>query len=182
MQTAYFNPVKRSVGKIIVALGRLLSVFDPLLAVPSYFRLRSDILGGMPWTVRNLRPLITPYQPGERLSGNGYTSAMVQANGFNLIVYRQSQQGRDDDSFSIASPCCPGALFPFGVVEAAVLELEGARPLKIRQYDTIADVDQSLRNLSGLLKAHLSCELFFDTRAVVERMLKEEMLEATTPR
>ncbi len=182
MQVADSNPMKRSVGKIIVAFGRLLSVFDPLIAVPSYFRLRSDILGGMPWTVRNLRPLITPYQPGERLPSNGYTSAMVQANGFNLVVYRQSQQGRDDDSFSIASPCCPGKIFPFGVAEAAVLELEGARSLKVRQYDTIADVDKSLQNLSGLLKVHLSCELFSDTRAVIERILKDGMLNATTPR
>jgi hypothetical protein len=179
MQMVYSSPIKRSIGKIIVGLGRLLSVFDPLIAVPSYFRLRRDILGGMPWTVQNLRPLIALYLPAERLPRNGYTSAMIQANGFNLIVYRQLQQGRDDYSFSIASPCHPGKTFPFGVAEAAVLELEGARPIKIRQYDTISDVDRSLQDLSELLKVRLSCELFSDTTAVIERILQEGTLEAT---
>lgn len=182
MQIASSNPIKRAVGEVLSALGRSLTVFDPLIVVPKYFRLRRDILDGMPWTVQNLYPLITPYQPGERLPSNGYTAAMIQADGFNLIVHRQSQQGRDDDMFSIASPCRPGKTFTFGVAEAAVLELEGARPVKIRRYDNMSDVDRSLQSLSGLLKARLSCELFSETIAVIERILKEGMLEATTPR
>ncbi len=101
---------------------------------------------------------------------------MVQANGFSLIVYRQ---GRDDYSFSIVSLCYPGKIFPYGVAEAAVLELEGARPLKIKRYDTISDVDRSLQDLSGVLKVRLSCELFPETRAVIERILKDVMAEAT---
>ncbi len=39
MLMEYSGSMRRSVGKIIVAFGRLLSVFDPLIAVPSYFSL-----------------------------------------------------------------------------------------------------------------------------------------------
>jgi hypothetical protein len=182
MQTEPTNPVKQAVGRLLISLGRSLSVFDPLITMPAYFGLRADILSKMPWTVLNLHPLITPYLPGERLPENGYASAMIQANGFNLIVHRQPQQGGNDDSFSVASPCYPDETFPLGVTEAAVLELEGSGPLKVKRYDTISDVDRSLQNFSGLLRVRLSCERFSDTRAVIERILKDGMLEATTPR
>lgn len=179
MQMTYPERMKLVVGRFLLAVGRPLSVFDACIAMPAYFRLRKDIVSGMPWTIGNLHPSITPYIPGERLLKNGYTAALIQTNGFNVIIYRQSQQNVNDDSFSIASPCFPQQHFAFGVTEAAIVELEGAEKPRVRRYDSMPDVDLSLRELSPLLRKHLTCELFSETKAVIDRILKEGMIQAT---
>jgi hypothetical protein len=153
-------------------MTQALSVIDADLTLKSYFRLRAEIVHGMPWTFSNLCPLILPFIVGERVPGNGTIAAMIQASGFNIIVSREVQQG-NDDSFSVTSPFCPNKTFPFGAAEAAVLELEGAGRLKVKRYDTISDIDRCLQNIGAALQRRLSDGLLVETIARIELILRE---------
>jgi len=174
--------LKRAIGKTLLTITKPLSLFDANIALRDYFRLREDVVSQMTWTFSTLHPLITPFILGNRVPGNGTIAAMLQASGFNIIVSRETHDSKYSESFSVVSPCYPERTFPLGVTEAAVLELEGAKSLRVKRYDNMSDVDRSLQNLSTLLRHRLSCELFPDTKVVIERILTEGMLQATTTR
>ncbi len=165
---------RRAIGRVLSKAGGLFSALHSIILISGYFRLRRDIYREMPWTCHNLHHLVTPYIPGERLPSNGYISAIIQVEGFCVIVHRQPQEGGNDDMFSVISPYSPEKPFPFMVTEAAVLKLEGLPALQAKsRYDNMRDVDRAMEKVSALFRKHLSYDSFSDTKVVIEAIWRE---------
>ena len=157
----------------------LFNPFKRWSVMTQFLLLRRDIVQQMPWMVAELKPLILPYIPTEKLPGMGYISASLHTRHFIVLIRREVLSDGFDYIISVTSTCSPNEQFPFSVAIKAIAELSGIEHFDQHTYDSLVDLDYALQVGFDELRTHLSCENFGKTRLAITRLLKEAVVHST---